>query len=490
MKPLVVALLLLAANTSAQTGPQPRKQSIISELRAGKYGSAQNLLEQALKESPRDASLWTLRGFALSHLGKQKAALTAYKQAIEIAPTYLPALEGAAQIEYSTSDPHASALLKKILAIRPDDETSHAMLGALAFEHGDCKTATKEFRQSGQLIHSRVKPLEEYGSCLVRLRRPADAVPIFQRLQDLQPENNDARYNLGLVQLLAKHYQDAIATLAPLASKTPANADSLDLLGEAYEAAMDTPKAVATLRQAIVTDPDVPRYYLDFADLCMAHAAYQVGIDMVNAGLKRLPRSAQLYLARGILYIELGKYDQSDRDFAEAERLDPHLRYGGTVQGLAALQQNNLPHAEKIIRARLQKTPDDAFLHYLLGETLTKEGASAGSARFKEAFQSAQKAVQLQPDFARARDLLGRLLLEEGKTTEAIRQSRLAFQQDPTDQTALYHLILALRKGGRKSEILPLAKKLAKLREQARLKKAAEHKYALIEVHPAKKSEH
>lgn len=480
----IFAWALVSAALYVQAGKPADKQSIISELKAGQYEEAQNMIREALKRHPEDASLWTLNGFALSHLGKKKEASASYRHAIEISPDYLPALEGEAQLEYQASDQHAVVILKKILGIRPDDETSHGMLAELAFQRGDCKAAANEFEQSRKLIFSQIKSLEEYGSCLVRLHRPADAIPIFQQLKTLQPKSREASYNLGLVQLLAKRYQGAIATLEPLVTEYPDDADALDLLGEAYEEALDTPRAVAALRKAIVTKPDMPRYYLDFADLCMAHDAYQVGVDMLNAGLKRLPDSAQLYMARGILYVQLGKFTESEQDFATADRLDPALQRGAALQGLAALQQNNLPQAEKIIRERLRKNPNDAMLHYLLGEVLTREGAATGSPPFQEALKSAETAIRLQPNFSRARDLLGRLLLEQGKTSEAIRESRLAFEEDPTDQTALYHLILALRRGDEHKEVAPLVKRLAQLREQARMKKAAEHKYALVEVHP------
>ncbi|MGH9437075.1 MAG: tetratricopeptide repeat protein, partial [Terriglobia bacterium] len=472
---LGVTLVAVGSVAAAQTRLQSAQQAIVSTLRAGKYVSSLDMLAEAIKRQPRDPGLWALKGFAFSHLGKTSQALASYKHAIELSPDYLPALEGEAQIEYNTSNRNAVTVLKKILSLRPKDETSHAMLAALAFEQGDCKTAAGEFQQSGSLISSRVAPLEEYGACLVRLGRPSDAIEAFRKLKDLQPLSGRAAYNLGLVELLAKRYQGAIITLSSLVRQNPHDADALDLLGEGYEGALDTPKAVATLRKAIVTDPDVPRYYLDFADLCIVHDAYQIGVDMLNAGLRRLPDSAQIYVARGILYVQLGKYAESDRDFAKADRLDPNLQHGAALQSLAALQQNNLPQAEKVIRGRLQKMPNNAFLRYLLGETLTREGASVGGTRFNEALQSARKAIQLQPNFSQARDLLGRLLLEQGKTNEAIRESRLAFQEDPADQAALYHLILALRRGGNQREIAPLVKQLAKLRERARMKKAAEH---------------
>ena len=112
-----------------------------------------------------------------------------------------------------------------------------------------------------------------------------------------------------------------------------------------------------------------------------------------------------------------------------------------------------------------------------------------GSAEFDEAVQAALKATQLQKDFALARDVLGRLYLEQGNISGAIEQSRLAVRADPTDQTALYHLIIALTKGPQKEEIPKLSKQLAELREQARRKEASERRYVLVEQIPAGKSD-
>lgn len=476
-------LFAVAFVVPSQTPPQA-KSSIIAELRARNYGDAKIKLEDALKHSPTDASLWTLQGFALLHLNQRDEALKSYKRALEISPNYVPALEGAAEMEFAASDPQAETLLNHLVKLNPHDETAHGMLGALAYKRNDCRAAVDEYQQAQKTISSQVQALEEYGYCLVDLKKEADAIPIFRRLSEVQPRSERARFNLAVVQSASGQYADAIATLTRPGEEMGNDPDALDLLAQAYEKTSDTPHAVASLRQAIVERPDVAKYYVDFADICLAHDSYQVGVDMLNAGLARMPRSAPLYLARGILYIQLGQYDRSEQDFAFAEKLDPHLEYGSAAQGLAELQQNNLTEAEATIRDRLRKNPNQAFPHYLLAETLLRKGATPGSPEFAEALKEAQRSVELQSDLALGRDVLGRLYLQEGKLDEAIKQSRLAFEQDPTDQTALYHLMTALRKAGKTDEITPLAKKLAELRQQAQLKEAAEHKYALVEVKP------
>lgn len=478
----MLRLLLLLAGVSLLHGQvSDLKRSAISELRAEKYSDAKDHLDQALKLSPNDPSLWTLHGFALSHLNDRNGALASYNRALGIAPDYLAALEGAAELQFAASDQHAVPLLERLIKLNPSDQTAHAMLAGLAYQRKDCNVAAREFQQAQSLITSQPQALEQYGYCLLQLKKTAEAIPVFNHLLDLQPQSDRARYNLAVIQSADARYRDVIATLTGPGEALPKNPDALDLLAQTYESVGDTPHAVAALRQAIVTRPDVPKYYLDFANISLAHSAFQVGIDMINAGLERLPNSGSLYLARGILYIQLGQYDQSEQDFARAEKLDPTLQYGSSAQGLAKLQQNDLTEAETTVRDRLRKHPNDPFLHYLLAETLARSGAAVGSPEFIEAVKAAREAVRLQPDFSLARDVLGRLYLQEGKTSEAIEQSKLAFQADPADQTALYHLIMALRKGGKTSEIPPLAKKLADLREQARLKEAAEHKFALVD---------
>lgn len=476
---LLFATAIISWSQDVDTG------SIIAALRAGNYLEAQRISQTEVNQHPADPRLWILNGLALVHLGKSTQALAAYQHALQISPNYLPALEGAAEILYKNGSQAAVPLLQQIIKAHPEDKTSHAMLAELAFKRGDCAIAAAEFARSEPLVDSQAGALQEYGSCLVKLKRINEAIPIFERLTELPAGGSKARYNLAVVQSLAGRYADVIHTLSPLTGASPPDPDVLDLLAEAYEQTSDTPRAVATLRRAIVANPDDPRYYVHFADMCLVHASYQVGVDMLDAGLKRLPDSAQLYIARGILRIQLGQYEQSESDFSRAEQLDPGVEAGSAAQGMAALQQNKLAEAEATVRDRLKRKPDDAFLWYLLGETLARRGAAPGTSAFTEALKAASKAVQLQPNFALARDLLGRLYLQDGNINGAIEQSRLAVRADPADQTALYHLILGLRKAGKNEEVTQLMPQLTQLREQARKKEISERKYALVEQNAA-----
>ncbi len=171
------ALLMAGTVAHAQPASNPVAQ-ISSALRDGHFEQAVQLADQGLAASPNNSQLWTLKGIALSAQKHTAQALDAYHHALKVSPNYLPALEGAAQIQYNAGDREAVALLRRITQLRPDDQTSHAMLGALAYKEGNCTDAVSEFDKSEQLISSQPGALQEYGACRYTWTLPTSHLPI------------------------------------------------------------------------------------------------------------------------------------------------------------------------------------------------------------------------------------------------------------------------------------------------------------------------
>jgi tetratricopeptide (TPR) repeat protein len=474
---LFLAHLPLVAQTTDVIGP------ITSALRSGQFDQALQLLQPELQQSPANAQLWALDGIALSGKGDKKNALGAFRRALATSPDYLPALEGAAQIEYESGDKDAVSLLQHILQLRPNESTSHAMLAALAYRRGDCAAALPHFEQSGSRLDAQPGALQEYGSCLVRMKEFEKAIAVFGRALG-SSEDADARYRLASVQMMAQHPQDALGTLQSLlkTADTRVNTDVLELASSAYEATGNTPEAVHVLREAILADPHNVDLYLDFANLSIDHQSYEVGVDMINTGLRAEPHAAPLYLARGILYVQLAQFDNAEADFARADGIDPGHSIGSAAEGLEAVQKNDPDHALATVRAKLAKNPNDPFLLYLQADILMQPGPQPGSADFREAMISAKKAVSLGPSLGAAHDVLAKLYLQAGQNDAAGEQSRKALAIDAKDQTALYHLIQGLRKGNQKKDEIPeLLKRLADLRMEGTKKEAEHNRYKLVE---------
>ena len=475
---IAIAFCLVFAATASAGG---QVDAISSALQARDYDRALALTHEALKGSPNDAQLWTLQGIALSRKGDTAGALAAYRRALTISPDYIPALEGAAQLQYQAGSREAVPLLTHLLKLRPDDPTSHAMLAVLEYREGNCQAAVAHFAGAGQLLESELDALHAYGTCLVRLKRLDEATRIFQRTVALRPNDARERRLLASIQLMAAKPHDAIDTLTPLLGDGHADSETLELASGAYEEAGDTARAVSTLRQAILLDPRNPNLYVDFATVAFAHQSFQVGIDVVTDGIGVQPRAASLYVARGVLYVQLAEFDRAEADFEKANELDPTQSLSSAAQSLAAVEANDLDRALATVEQRLARKPEDPLLLYVRADILAQKGVEPGTPEFKTAVSSAQKAVALRPSLAPARSVLAKLYLQNGQTEAAIEQCRKALASDPNDQTSVYRLIQALRKTGNKTEIPDLLKRLAALREQAAQQERERYRFKLVE---------
>jgi tetratricopeptide (TPR) repeat protein len=315
----------------------------------------------------------------------------------------------------------------------------------------------------------------------VKFKELDKASQVLRQTLALNPQDARERHLLAAVQLMAHEPQDALSTLQPLLQGSHADVEALELAATAYEDSKDTPQAVSVLRQAILLDPQNVNLYMDFANLSSAHESFQVGIDVVSDGIGQLPKAAPLYLARGVLYVQLAQYDKAEADFETAHELDPHQSLSSAAQGLLAEQENNLDGALATVQTRLAQKPNDAVMLYLRADFLSEKGVEPGTPEFQLAMRSARQAVALRPNLSGARTVLAKLDLQAGRYQEAVEQCRKALAQDPKDQTALYHLIQALRKSGDKVEIPDLLKRLAELRKQTAHEESQRYQYKLVE---------
>ena len=476
---VIVILSISRLLASGQSGRQSVDE-ITAALRSKEYGKAIRLLQGPRKNSPHDPRLFTLQGMALAGQQRTQDALASFRQALLLSPDYLPALEGAAQIEYAMGSRKAVADLQRILEQRPQDPTTHAMLAVLAYRHRNCAVAVSEFEQSRPLLGSQPATGAQYCECLVRLKQYEKAIDVARELLSLQPDDAIARQRLAAIQLMAGRPKEAIATIQRFLATQPSVA-VLSLAADAYEDDGDTPQAVKLLRQAIVQEPQDVDLYLQFADLSFVHQSFEVGVDMINAGLAVQPKAAALYLARGVLYVQLADFDRAEDDFEKADDLDPRLEPTGTAQGMIAQEKNDLDKALAVVRAKVAKHPNDAVLLNVQADILVQKNPITGSPDFLKAIASARKAETLQPSLVYAHDTLAKLYLEAGQNQQAVDESQRALHYDPNDQVALYHLIVALRRTGHKAELPTLVKRLADLRQTSTKNEAERNRYKLVE---------
>ena len=149
-------------------------------------------------------------------------------------------------------------------------------------------------------------------------------------------------------------------------------------------------------------------------------------------------RSAQGSYAWQLL--QAGRAAQAE---AECERLLARAPlHGQTLICLALARQAQGKDGLAALESASRALPDDAEVHYLLGQALEEEGLLARAAA------SLARATALRPGFADAHNDLGRVQLELGDTDAAVVSFRRALELRPRFAAALGNLANAERSRG------------------------------------------
>ena len=101
-----------------------------------------------------------------------------------------------------------------------------------------------------------------------------------------------------------------------------------------------------------------------------------------------------------------------------------------------------------------------------------------------EAIKAAEEALKLKPDMVGSRDLLADIYIRSGQYNLAIEQSRASLRYLPSDQSAMYHLIITLRHSGPEGqrEVQQWVKQLSNLKQTSRQEEMEKKHFKLVEV--------
>lgn len=442
------------------------QESWTDAFRARRFADAVAISESQLKRAPRDATLWTERALALEGLGRDAESLESFQRALELRPTFIPALEGSAEVAYKTHDRQAQSFISKLLETDPRNTTAHAMAGVLAFERHDCNTATQDFEQAGPELAKNQQAYSFFGACLLELNDAHKAVLIFTTLLKQFPESANVRYNLGYAHLLNGNPGDAVETLRPLTIGERPDASALNLMASAEAADGHLAAALDDLRTAAQLKPDAEENYLDFATLCLEHDSFDLAEEIVNIGLQNIPVSARLYSMRGIINAQKSKFDESASDFEQANRLSPQKLYGSVGLSVLYAESKHPEESERILRNKLQTAPNDATLNYLLADVLVNQPSGANDHDLAQAKAALLRSVAAKPDFSNAHALLGKVYRRTRESAKAIEQLKLALSHDPQNRVALNQMISLLRAVGKGREAAPYSASLRRVLQQ------------------------
>lgn len=142
----------------------------------------------------------------------------------------------------------------------------------------------------------------------------------------------------------------------------------------------------------------------------------------------------------GFLMGTVGEVERAQDYLLRAYRASGGDHLIGEPLARLALSNEDYPTAERVLRALLEKDPDDRFLILLLQQTYRAEE------KWDEAIEMGRKIVELSDSDPRQVSALSGLYMQAGRQGEALRileEYAESHPGEPSTQTVLFHLYLA-----------------------------------------------
>ncbi len=398
--------------------PYAATQSALLAARKGDPNRARELLTQVLKKHPKDYGTLMRLAVVAAQAGAADEARDRLKQAADTDP---------------------GALLPRLYLAR-FYMTSGKPLDALAVAE---PTLLRHPKEPGLL--------ETIGRCYLALQRGPQAVSALRELVDARPESPQARYWLARAYAVNDDFAnqraalEAALALAPdypiakldlaLLSAAEGQGDKAQALAAEVAAAFPDDPQVLNVRGDVASirgrvDEALADYERAFAiaptgDLArkLARARWKKGdttiaVATLQAWIERHPKDLATRLQLAAAYLELKKFEESRKHYAEVVDQVPD----------AAVARNDL-----------------AWVLYRMGQ-------------FPAARTHAQRAYELDGKNPLVLDTLGMVALAQGEISRAVGLLRNARDGQPGNPLLAYHLAEALTSAGEKTQARQLLK--------------------------------
>jgi tetratricopeptide (TPR) repeat protein len=292
------------------------------------------------------------------------------------------------------------------------------------------------------------------------------AIPLFLAARGRVAQPFALEFNLALCYVGTRQFPAAIRILSQLNGGQRAG-DVKNLLAQALVGAHRQEAALEALGEAAAIAPKNEKLYVLVSQACLDEGLYELGLRVIEVGMRNLPDSARLRFERGLLYSQLDEADLANREFQLAQQLAP----GSDIAYISAAEQAFVSGQVQDVIRTAREGIRAGCTHYLLltmlGEALLRAGATpATPPEFHEAQEALEKAIAERPGYSSARVGLGRVYLALGRVPDAVAQLESGRQSDPRNRAVYQPLATAYRRAGQADKAREALAALAELNRQ------------------------
>lgn len=469
---------LEAASKDSVNNPNPDIALVLARVQRKQFDQALTAWKTLEKRQPDNPLTYNLRAAIDMGKGDLPAARKALERAVQLQPTYFPAVanlasidlrdknvDGArqryrqllakdpgnlsallalAQLENSNggSTDTVVGLLKEARRANPNSEMALSALVSYYVTKNDPKQALAVAQEGLASSPNSPRYLEMVGQLMLQTGSNDQAIATFRKLAATNPESLELQIRLGQAQLQVGQTDVALQTFgSALKSKPDAVAAQVAAVSAFIRAGKpaEASRLLGDIRQVAPKSPALPELE---ADVKFATKQYADAAAGYRKALAATP-SSNLVVKTYTALSASGRPAEGDSFLADWVKAHPKDLSVRLFDADMALRAKDYPRAAQSYRTALELQPNDPLLMNNLAWALWQQ-------KDPQAVTIAQKANTLAPENPAIADTLGWMLVEQGQTKRGLELLEKASAAAPSQRDIALHLAKAQLKVGRK----------------------------------------
>ena len=323
---------------------------------------------------------------------------------------------------------------KKILAQYPHHPDALHLLGVVAHQQGDSRTAIALIEQA--IRHKPGDPFfyNNLGAALREAGRQKDALANYQTALQLKPDYAEAAYNTGSVLLVLGHPDQAIAWLEKAVGLQSDYVDAYTNLAVAYIRQNRPADAVVCCQRALAHHPGSTEALTNMGNALIALGKPQEAMACLQKAIALDGTNPQAFNNLGNAAADGGRIEEALGCYRRALEIDPLYSDAYNNMGICYQIEGCSKEALVAYQTAIRLKPDDPHAHHNLGNVHKELG------KFDEAIEFYHQAIIRRHDLVDTHVNLGVTLEARGDSQAAMDCYRTALSIDPDHGKTYSHL--------------------------------------------------
>src|SRR5437773_3351525 len=267
----------------------------------------------------------------------------------------------------------AEAAVQRAAAADPNLPAVHSALGTLYLIKKGVEKAGAEFEKAATLSPPRSGEKLKFAQFKVQTGASAEAKAFLEKLTKQTPDLLPAWSMLAKIANSEKKYDESIQLLQNVLSRDPENLDARLVQAETWLLKQETKKAVDSLENLDRTYPNSPIIKYTLARSYLANNSPKQAMDELDETVRLNPGFADALLLRSELQLRDGNAQVTVEPLQALLKARPDLATAPWLLAEAVRMLGRSDEAAALIREQIKKSPKAAASYFLLGAILKQQ---------------------------------------------------------------------------------------------------------------------